>query len=84
MTEMVKRVARAISAKQLANCKMTFEECDPDYIAQQTAEAVAAIEAMRDPTDEMIAAASETDRATDQYCATGEEHWESMIDAALK
>lgn len=76
MSEMVERGTSAILAKVPSGYGMTQ--------AEAAGYAMAVIEAMRDPTAAMIEAASRTDRETDQYCATGEEHWQAMIDEALK
>lgn len=80
MSEMVERVARAIATAQWGAENATDEAwrelCD-DY--DLWAEARAAIEAMREPTKQMVEAA-------DYYFDRGSPvvPWQDMIDEALK
>lgn len=65
MSEMLMKVARALSEADWS--------CDGDYRAL----AHAAIEAMREPTEEMISAANRNNHPRDI------ETWQTMIDVAL-
>lgn len=83
MTEMIERVARAMAAKDSGPIgsilfDIHWREFGDGYISS----ALAAIEAMREPTEAMISAAwplaSEAER---RRCV---EDYQDMIDAALK
>lgn len=82
MTDMVERVARAIAFADLDEQSRAVINMDANmmYVADHYVElARAAIEAMREPTDEMLWAA----RAV-RYADEGSmEIWNGMIDAAL-
>jgi len=62
MTDMITRVSRAILKRRYyepqfhTNEESFFTSCDPELVMEAEADARAAIEAMREPTDEMIAA----------------------------
>lgn len=72
MSEMVARVTRALQA------------CEPAQIGQRTGQrlARAAIEAMREPTDEMLSAGSAAAEACDEGWETNAT-WRAMIDVAV-
>lgn len=77
MSEMVERVARAISAKHdWKEWEQTHDESPPwsPYID----DARAAIAAMRNPTEEMVIAVAQ------QYGPALEADYQAMIDGALK
>ena len=77
MSEMLDRVEMAIDrCGQERGCRVH------PSLAKHFARAV--LEAMREPTAAMIEGADAYDRKTDQWCASGQEHWDAMIDAALK
>lgn len=84
MTEMVERVAWAIARARWGNVYTLpddVEEARRRMIKQIIPLARAAIAAMREPTEEMVAAAPwwEIDEQTDEAAAI----WRGMIDAAL-
>lgn len=95
ITEMVRRVALAIWQARENTFEPRLRRMQPDHIDSATGswalcveQAVAAIETMRDPTDDMIAAGiAEADICTDgqTICAVciPEHAWPKMIDAAL-
>lgn len=62
MSEMITRVARAILKRRYyepefhTNEESFYLDCDPDHVMEAEADARAAIEAMREPMPEMIAA----------------------------
>lgn len=80
MSEMVERVARAISPK-------TWDDPVCGGLAKEAARA--AIEAMREPTEAMMKAGEACDEMWDEFTATPkhaascEVHWQAMITAAL-
>lgn len=79
MSEMVERVARAIALADLD--PETRAAVDPDvwFVAESYyALARAALEAMREPTQDMLLADPRRDMDL------SEESWAAMIDAALK
>lgn len=92
MSEMIERVARALCAADDLNWE---EQADPQTSgsgdnnqAAYLHAARAAIEAMRDPTDAMIAAGiAQANICTDDQTASAacvpEHAWPAMIDAAL-
>lgn len=84
MSEMIDRAAEIIETMVHERMKSTKPEDNMNYRRAFTPIARAVIEALRNPTKAMVDAACETDRKTDQYCATGEEHWQAMIDEALR
>lgn len=73
MSEMIERVARAIMSEE-----------NPDSLDQYSAMARAAIEAMREPTDEMKNCSEEVHWGYSCHVCGGlKEGWQAMIDAAL-
>lgn len=85
MSEMIERVAKAIckrrNTKQCASIcfsHSSLNESCPEVLTVWKEDAKAAIQAMREPTEEMIDATNKV--------ADGEitETWQTMIDAALK
>jgi len=62
MTDMITRVSRAILKRRYYEPEFYTDEesfyldCDPDHVMEAEADARAAIEAMREPTDEMLEA----------------------------
>jgi hypothetical protein len=72
MTDLVKRVARAIA--KAAN-PMPWDMLDEDAVRSYHLQARAAIAAMREPTEAMIEAVPDV--------MTASEAWQAMIDAAL-
>lgn len=78
MSEMVERVAKAIWDSPLFFGLITDEKRRDGSWHDCTALARAAIEAMREPTDEMVLASEAIDAVYPS------EHWRAMIDAALK
>ena len=92
MSEMVERVARAIAAKDLRDDLWDFmpEDGDDDVIICKNnyrPAARAAIEAMREPTKEMLSAAWATGCTGDNggnERADIEDEWPAMIEEALK
>ena len=91
MSEMVERVARAMASK-LSEQQLGSDPPwhDPEFRQNAIEVARAAIEAMREPTNEMICAAdnlsSEISTADDRISvpASPEMTWPAMIDEALK
>ena len=91
MSEMVERVARAIAAANRANDWDKIDEndvCDRGYLLRRDylALARAAIEAMREPTEQMIEAGDEIEIAVGEdnrsiFC--GERVWLAMHKLAL-
>jgi hypothetical protein len=84
MSEMVERVARAIAKARHPGLTWPTKS-DPEYI--QTVhtylrDARAAIEAMREPTEEMIKASNREWDGRMSHRSSGA--WQVMIDAALK
>lgn len=77
-------IGRQMSAQPIHGHATNWYACAESRELDLAIIARAVIEVMRNPTKAMVDAACETDRKTDQYCATGEEHWQSMIDEALK
>lgn len=88
MSEMVDRVARAIYLSPLGGhddpSAPRWDELRESHKDGFRDNARAAIEAMRLPTEAMVDAADTKDIETCQYCASGQEHWQAMIDQALK
>lgn len=80
MSEMIERVAKAILDK--------MDLTDGLNITSATTYAKAAIEAMREPTEEMINAETEQGKVhwdySCQICGGAKFAWQAMIDAALK
>jgi hypothetical protein len=74
MSEMVERVARAIAYSETA---------DPEIWSAFVEVARAAIEAMREPTEQM-ADIGDTATGYPIYAVSGYTVWRSMIDEALK
>jgi hypothetical protein len=78
MSEMVERVAVAISNAQMAwkaangGDDASVVDCPDEVLAR------AAIEAMREPTDQMVGAANRNNHPRDV------DTWRTMIDEALK
>jgi len=79
MSEMIERVARAISAEHLGLDGMKWEDCHPKYQEDRMRMGRAAIEAMRNPPKEL------QDQAH-WYLedANLEAWWNGLIDEALK
>jgi hypothetical protein len=91
MSEMIERVAMGIHA-QRANSRLTkWEDCSEEYRNGTRRDARAAIEAMREPTDEMQSAgylnAEHSIEAVGDLAPAPESQprliWQAMIDAAL-
>lgn len=78
MSEMVERVARAISAEHIRLDGMTWEQCHPKYQEDRRRMARAAIAAMREPTQAMILGDNKHDDYDPKYV------WQLMIDEALR
>lgn len=74
---MVERVARAI-AQQWEEPE--WDKIDPDKRERFRTDAIAAIEAMREPTEGMVGAANQ---AVDDGAGCAITTWHAMIDAAL-
>jgi hypothetical protein len=79
---MVERVARAIYAERNRHSRKSgpWDGCPPHLLEGYIAEARAAIESMREPTDEMC------ERVRGRFMAlppAARNCWEEMIDAAL-
>lgn len=89
MSEMVERVARAILAShdysKNDGKEGGFESLSPEWQEVLLANARAAIEAMREPTDDMKNCSEEVhwDYSCGQ-CGGLKEGWQMMIDEALK
>jgi len=81
MNDMVERVARAICANSCSQCDENPERCY-DWRALTT-EACAAIEAMREPTSEMIEAATGCYQNETLRNIGYDEFYRAMIEAAL-
>ena len=91
MSEMVERVARAIWQESVGRADWyKWETFRPDAWGRclSMAQARAAIEAMREPTEAMIEAARNEDDPgfCDEpgFAAPHKDAWQAMIDAALK
>ena len=87
MTSMVERVARAIAEAEgfhLPN-DMSLPYAEGSRIGKSMAKARAAIEAMREPTDDMREAFHKDLGAWLNHAIEDDDHlWKAMIDAALK
>ncbi|RVI65314.1 hypothetical protein [Sinorhizobium meliloti] len=81
MSTMIERVARSICAARHDEFN-DWDSLDGDERGQFMTEARAVIDAMREPTDEMIAAGDMPDCDNPQKDAEGV--YRNMIDAALK
>lgn len=85
---MVEKVARATYSKFMEGVEGLEPSWDelPEYHQWRLKEATkAAIEAMREPTEEMMKAGVNQDSTIDSEAhAPCVRHWEAMIDAALK
>lgn len=83
MSEMIERVATAIyeNRRRMYEDRVPFKDLYPSAQRPYLDEARAAIEAMREPTEEMIAAGARGSGEDSQDVALGA--WEAMIDAAL-
>lgn len=79
MSEMVEKVARAIDPFAWKNQPKMPRRCEASLSSAR-----AAIEAMREPTDEMEAAAYAHDDSGAQLSCAYDEIYTAMIDAALK
>lgn len=87
MSEMVERIARSIH--QYRARESVYENMSQTIKNRYLGEARAVIEAMRDPLDNMIAAAIARDESgnselSDYIACSHEEAWRTMIDEALK
>lgn len=93
MSEMVERVALAIWRARESAFPLYVQRLEPDQIDKSSgawvrvvAEACAAIDAMRDPTEPMLNAAEEAaswDNELDER-KQAQVAWSAMIDAALR
>ena len=86
MSEMVERVARGMHLRR-PNSRTKWEDCSDEYRTGTMRDAYAAIEAMREPTEEMITILllnmnENEDNPNISYDA--KVVWQAMIDAALK
>lgn len=82
MSEMVERVAEAMKAHDYGD--LPWAKLSADYREQLEDYARAAIEAMREPTPQMIMAAFETGIPHETNVPDMERWYAAMIDAALK
>lgn len=82
MSEMIDRVARAIASKPYLQSgkAQDWDNLTERHRSWCREQAVAAVTAMREPTEMMIRAAQPELWATDEYLGTG---YRDMIDAAL-
>lgn len=90
MTDMIERVARAISAMRNKTAEWDHDaagfDADPPHFpwGKATNEARAVLEAMREPTFPMEQAGGERQHFSSHQWGNPKECWRAMIDAALK
>lgn len=81
MSEMIERVARAICRSGICGPREHLDEQENLNWRKFELEARAAIEAMREPTPDMLYAGAQTYQG---ITFSGVPSWTAMIDAALK
>ena len=79
MNEKLEQVARGIHLRRANSRHTKWEDCSEEYRTGTMRDAHAAIEAMREPTDAMIAAAQAVGIDQDPR-----DYWPAMVDEALK
>jgi hypothetical protein len=83
--DMVERVAEALhksdDARSNARFRVSWKDCLPAYQEMIRADAIAAIEAIREPTDEMVKAGAE---ASGDWESCTRDAWHAAIDSILK
>ncbi len=84
MNDMIERVAKAIHSKQYNSTTSPYGDPADQKTKWSKVLARAAIEAMREPTEEMLATAFKTYNAKHLIALSYKKPWRAMIDAALK